>query len=58
MRYGTFTTERKPVVDEAPLAWTLDGEPLDLYAESQEPWNATLAKRRREAFQICIFTIM
>ena len=50
VRYGTFATERKPVVDVAPLGWTRDGEPLDFYGESQEPWNAHLAKRRREVF--------
>jgi len=48
VRYGTFTTDRKPQVDEAPLVWVSNGRELNLYEESQEPWNAGALKRRRE----------
>ena len=40
VRYGTFTTERKQTVDSSPLAWAASGEPLNLYEESQEPFQA------------------
>ena len=48
VRYGVFTTARKLQVDDEPLVWTRAGAPLDLYAASQEPWNAGAVKRRRE----------
>jgi len=48
VRYGTFATERKPQVDGAPLTWTADGSHLNLYEESQEPFNAKALKARRE----------
>jgi hypothetical protein len=48
VRYGVFTTERKPKVDEQPLTWSVDGQPLDLYEESQEPFSALGVRRRRE----------
>jgi hypothetical protein len=31
-----------------PLVWTCDGAGLDLYAESQEPYMASVVKKRRE----------
>jgi hypothetical protein len=48
VRYGTFTTPKKPVVDAEPLTWHVDGAELNLFEESQEPFNATAMKRRRE----------
>jgi hypothetical protein len=47
-RYLTHVTAKKPVVDEAPLAFTHDGSTLDLHAESQEPFIAQIVKRKRE----------
>ena len=41
-------TEHKPVVDPKPLDWTASGQKLDLYSESQEAWNASVFRKRRE----------
>ena len=49
LRYGVFATQHEPHVDVPPLPWTSDGRRLDLYAESQEPWNAHALRARREA---------
>ena len=49
VRYIAFASEKKPVVDDAPVAWTATGAPLNLYEEGQEPFNAMAVKRRREA---------
>ena len=43
-----MATARKPVVDASPLSWAADGRALELYEESQEPFNAGALKRRRE----------
>lgn len=48
VRYGTTATEHKPVVDATPLVWTFNNEPLDLFAESQEPFMASVVRKRRE----------
>ena len=49
VRYGYFTTDKKPVVDvPGCLPWSHDGSSLDLYKESQEPWNASAHQARRE----------
>jgi hypothetical protein len=48
VRYGTFATEKKPQVDNAPLVWAAGGRELNLFEEAQEPWNAQALKRRRE----------
>ena len=49
VRYGAVVSERKPVVDDEPLSLCMaSGEPLNLYEESQEPYNAGAWKRRRE----------
>lgn len=48
VRYGVFTTEKKAEVDPEPLAWVASGAALNLYEESQEPWNASAVKRSRE----------
>lgn len=32
-------SESKPAVDQAPYQWTHDGEVLDLFAASQEPYE-------------------
>ena len=45
VRYGAVPTLKKPVVDEAPEKYPQD---VDLFAESQRPWNAGMWKRRRE----------
>lgn len=49
VRYGVMATTRKPEIDGAPLVFTQSGQPLNLFEESQEPWNASAQKRRREA---------
>jgi hypothetical protein len=51
LRYGVFTTPKKPVVDRAPVVHTADGRALDLYEESQEPFAAAGMKRRREGLE-------
>lgn len=50
VRYGYVPTLSKPSVDEQPLSWSqLSGwNALDLFAQSQRPWNADIWKRRRE----------
>lgn len=48
LRYGAAATDRKPKVDPAPLIWTASGEPFDIFAESQEPYMATVVRKRRE----------
>jgi len=48
-RYGTTATAHKPVVDVSPLTWTQNNEPLNLFAESQEPFMATVVRKRRES---------
>lgn len=35
-------------MDDCPLVWTQTGAVLNLFEESQEPWNASALKRRRE----------
>ena len=49
LRYCAVVTERKPEVDDAPLTLCrVTGDALNLYEESQEPFNASAWKRRRE----------
>jgi hypothetical protein len=48
VRYGHTASLRKPAVDASPLVWTQSGAGLNLFEESQEPWNANAVKRRRE----------
>ena len=48
VRYGTHVTKHKRLIDSHPLCYSADGRPLRLYEESQEPWCAAVAKRRRE----------
>jgi hypothetical protein len=48
LRYGAAVTEHKPEVDPAPLLWSASGEPLDVFAESQEPYMASVVRKRRE----------
>ena len=52
LRYGVFTTPKKPVVDSAPLTYAADGRPVHLYEECQEPFSAAGTKRRREAQEV------
>ena len=47
LRYGAIATEHKPQVDLSPLTWPPELE-MNVFEESQEPWNARLFKRRRE----------
>ena len=48
VRYGVFPSAHKVEVDQDPFRWTADGSELDLFAESQQPFNAKIWKRRRE----------
>lgn len=56
VRYCHIPTVKKPDVDSEPVMWTYesgrwtwgDEAELDLFAESQRPFNATMWKRRRE----------
>ena len=48
VRYGFIPSPKKPVVDSTPAQWTSDGKPLDLFACSQEPFQADMWRRRRE----------
>ena len=48
VRYGVFTTEKKVAVDPEPLPWAASGAKLNLYEESQQPFNAVALKRHRE----------
>ena len=50
LRYLTFPSPKKPEqIDLKCLdVWTWDGRELDLFAESQEPFQATAWRRRRE----------
>ena len=57
VRYGVFATARKPKVDPSPLAWTSTGEPLALYEESQEPFNAHAFKGKREAAELRVAAV-
>ena len=43
-----MATLRKPVVDQAPYKWDVDGKDFDLYEVSQKPFIAKCWKRRRE----------
>lgn len=42
------TTDHKRAIDKTPLAWSANGETLDIYAESQQPFMADVVKKRRE----------
>lgn len=48
VRYGHIPSTHKEEVDLEPHVWTAAGTALDLFAESQEPWQARAWKRRRE----------
>ena len=48
VRYGYMPSATKPVVDDAPHVWTYDGRVLDLFAISQEPYEAEMWRKRRE----------
>ena len=55
VRYGFIPTVNKPDVDPEPAVWTCEsgqwtrnGEVLDLFGESQRPFNAVVWRRRRE----------
>ena len=46
--YGHVPFPRKPVAHEAPVGWRRDGKRLDVFEESQEPFNAHALKAARE----------
>ena len=48
VRYCHIPSESKPEVDNEPYSWGVGGVPLDLCAESQEPFISRAWKRRRE----------
>ena len=48
LRYNVIPSATKPVVDGQPWTWTKDGSLMDLFAESQQPWQSCAWKRRRE----------
>jgi len=48
VRYGVVPSEKKPDVDPEPFQWSADGQHMDLFAESQEPYTARAWNRRRE----------
>ncbi|CAE8624319.1 unnamed protein product [Polarella glacialis] len=48
VRYGVFTTQRKPSVDASPLMWAANGKALSLHEEAQQPFLAAKRKRDRE----------
>jgi hypothetical protein len=48
VQYLHSTTPHKPVVDKRPELWTRDGRKVNLYEESQEPFQASAWNQRRE----------
>ena len=48
IRYLHCTTQHKPIVDGRPELWTRDGRKLNLYEESQEPYQAEAWNKKRE----------
>ena len=54
LRYLVHPSLKKEVVDTQPFVWTCDSRQLDLYAESQEPYQATMWKRRREEHELSV----
>ena len=51
IRYGYIPSPDKPqeVLDSEPFCWHVSGEPMDLFALSQEPLTAAALARSREA---------
>ena len=47
-RYGVCVTPQKPSVDTKPLQHTMDGQALNLFEESQQPFLAAAWSARRE----------
>ena len=55
LRYLVFPTLKKPIIDKKDRhVWTWNGEALDLFHESQEPWMAQTWKRRREEHDLAV----
>lgn len=48
VRYLHVPSLTKPHVDDKPYCWTNGGEDVDLFEESQEPFNAEALRKRRE----------
>ena len=49
IRYVHCTTDHKKIVDRKPLKWTRDGRKLNLFEESQEPFQVAGWKQLRES---------
>ena len=49
VRYGFIPSPDKPTVDSGPHTWSSTGRTMDLFALSQEPFEAEMWRRRREA---------
>ena len=49
LRYGVVPSESKPQVDARPYQWHFQGKEIDLFAESQQPWQSHCWKARRES---------
>ena len=48
LRYVVIPSPKKPVIDKDRDVWTWDGHAVDVISEANEPWMATVWKRRRE----------
>ena len=48
VRYLSIASETKLTVDAGAITWTPDGASINLFADSQEPWNAHAMRARRE----------
>ncbi|CAJ1456052.1 unnamed protein product, partial [Effrenium voratum] len=48
VRYGAIATCAKPVVDQSPYKWSLDGKDWCLFEASQQPWTAQCWRLRTE----------
>ena len=48
VRYGAIATCKKPVVDDSPFQWSIDGLVWSLFDAAQEPWNAHCWRQRLE----------
>lgn len=48
VRYGAIATCQKPIVDEHPFQWSLDGLDWSLFETAQEPWTARCWRKRGE----------
>ena len=49
LRYIAIPTEKKTTIDADAFSWSADGQPVDLVALSQEPFQAVAWRKRRES---------